>query len=47
MVVFILGSENLDRYDFKALLKLSKSFVCIITVGYYGNQDGVISHYTD
>ena len=27
---FILGCENWDRYDFKALLKLVKSFVLLI-----------------
>ena len=27
---FILGCENWDRYDFKALLKLVKSFVLIL-----------------
>ena len=27
---FILGCENWDRYDFKALLKLVKSFVLLV-----------------
>ena len=30
----ILGCENWDRYDFKALLTLVKSFVPAISLGY-------------
>ena len=41
---FILGCENWDRYDFKALLKLVKSFVLLVwdtrKNKLYGDQDG-------
>ena len=41
----ILGCENWDRYDFKALLKLVKSFVLLLvwdTRKIYDDQDGTI-----
>ena len=41
---FILGCGNWDRYDFKALLKLVKSFVLLVwdmrKNKLYGDQDG-------
>ena len=44
---FILGCENWDRYDFKALLKLVKSFVPLVwdtrKNKLYGDQDGTTS----
>ena len=42
---FILGCENWDRYDFKALLKLVKNFVSLIwdtrKNKLYGDQDTI------
>ena len=44
---FVLGCENWSRYDFKALLKLVRSFVLLIwetrKKGLYGDQDYVIT----
>ena len=41
---FILGCENWDRYDFKALLQLVKNFVLLVCDTrknkLYGDQDG-------
>ena len=41
---FVLGCENWERYDFKALLRLVKSFVLLIwdtrKNKLYGDQDG-------
>ena len=43
---FILGCENWDRYDFKALLKLVKSFVLLVwdtrKNKLYGDQDDMV-----
>ena len=41
---FVLGCENWERYDFKALLRLVKSFILLIwdtrKNKLYGDQDG-------
>ena len=41
---FVLGCENWERYDFKALLRLVKSFIVLIWETrenkLYGDQDG-------